>query len=73
MSKKLLSVTVKGKEHTWSFSFYEDPKLLDEWRADGLEVEEILNVVPVWAIDAGLLLPWCFFQDLLNFKNPFNR
>ena len=73
MAKKLLSVTVKGNEKTWAFNFYGDPKLLDEWREDGLEVIEILNVIPVWVVDAGLLRPWVFFQDALNFRNPLSR
>jgi hypothetical protein len=71
MGKKLLSVTVQGKEKKWSFNFYEDPKYIQEWRNDGLVIYEILNTVPVWVVDFGLLKPWVFFQDVFNFKNPF--
>jgi len=66
--KKLLSVEVKGADKTWSFSFYGDPKHIDVWRDDGLEISEIINVIPEWVIDLGLIRPWIFFQDLFNFK-----
>lgn len=71
MGKKLLSVTVQGKEKTWIFNFYEEPKYIQDWRNDGLVIDEILNTVPVWIVDCGLLKPWVFFQDVFNFKNPF--
>lgn len=70
--KKLLSVEVKGQEKSWSFEFYGDPKYLDEWRQDGLEINEIVNTIPLWAIDLGLTKIWIFFQDLFNF-NLFKR
>ena len=71
MSKKLMSVTVRGYRKTWSFNFYGDPKHLNEWRTDGLEIGEIENVIPVWIVTLGLTRMWCFFQDVFNFKNPF--
>ena len=71
MAKKLLSVTVHGNERQWGFSFYGDPKYLPEWRADGLEIDQIENVIPEWVVDMGLLRPWCFVQDVIHFKNPF--
>lgn len=70
MMKKLLSIAVTGKEKTWSFDFYGDAKYLKEWREDGLIVDEILNTVPVWIVNLGLLKPWIFLQDIFNFKNP---
>ena len=71
MSKKLLSITVKGIEKTWSFSFYFDPQYINEWRADGLDVVEIENVIPIWAQRLGLTKIWCRLQDIFNFKNPW--
>jgi hypothetical protein len=68
MGKKLMSVEVKGKHSRWGFEFYGDPAYLEEWRADGLEVYEIVNTIPVWVVRWGLTLPWCFMQDLFNFK-----
>ena len=66
--KKLLSLEVKGAEKSWSFSFYGDPKHLNEWRQDGLEIDEICNTIPEWVVDIGLSKPWIFIQDLFNFK-----
>lgn len=71
MGKKLFSVTVRGNRHTWSFHFYGDSSNLQTWRDDGLEIDEIINTIPEWAVDLGLLRPWCFFQDLFHFRNPF--
>jgi len=71
MAKKLYSLDVRGKQHEWGFHIYADPKHVEDWRADGLEVYEICNVVPVWIVDMGLLRVWCFFQDIFHFKNPF--
>ena len=66
--KTLLSIEVKGNDHAWSFSFYGDPKYLDEWREDGLEINAIVNVVPAWVVDLGLTKIWIFIQDIFNFK-----
>lgn len=65
---KLLSVTVRGHSKTWSFNFYGDPRYIEEWRADGLETDVIENVIPEWAVHAGLTRPWCFWQDVFNFN-----
>lgn len=40
-------------------------------RSDGLNIIVPENIIPAWVVDAGLLRPWCFLQDLWNFKNPF--
>ena len=69
--KKAMVVDVRGKRHKWGFLFYGDPKDLAEWRADGLEVYEVENIVPAWAVAFGLGRLWCIGQDLLNFKNPW--
>ena len=68
MGKRLLSIQVKGQNKTWSFNFYGDPKYLDEWREDGLEIDEVINSIPVWVNEIGLTRPWIFFQDLFNFR-----
>jgi hypothetical protein len=73
MSKKLHTLVVKGKNHTWAFDVYASPEYVAEWRADGLTVEEISNVVPNWIVEIGLTRVWCFVQDLFHFKNPFGR
>lgn len=66
--KKLLSITVKGKSHTWSFNFYGDDKYLDQWRDDGLDIDEVVNVIPEQIAAFRLTKIYCFLQDMFNFK-----
>lgn len=68
MSKKLLSITVKGNHHEWSFNFYADHKYIQEWRDDGLEIDEICNIIPTWVVNSGLTKIWVRLQDWFNFK-----
>lgn len=70
MSKKLMFVVVRGKRSQWMFEFYGDPQYLDEWRADGLDVNIIENTIPNW-LPIGWERAWCIAQDLFNFRNPF--
>lgn len=65
---KRLAVTVKGKEKDWCFIFTGDPQYLDEWRADGLEVDEVVNIVPDWVAAIGMTRAWCKMQDIINLK-----
>jgi len=69
--KKKCCVTVQGNNHLWSFDVVLDTKYLEEYRADGLEVYVIENSFPTWVADIGMVRVWCFFQDIINFKNPF--
>ena len=75
MGKKLISIDVRGKNHTWGFAFYGDPKNIAEWQADGLEVYEIENVIPEWVAGLGVfgIRIWCLLQDLWNLRNPFRN
>lgn len=68
MTKKLLSVTVRGDNHTWTFNFVGDTRYLDDWRSDGLEIDEIENIIPEWVVYYGLTKVWCKLQDWFNFK-----
>lgn len=64
---KPYTLTVKtesGKE--FSFTTLVDPKYVEEWRAEGIEINELLNVIPEWVVDLGLMRPYIFFQDLLR-------
>lgn len=70
---KVYSISVRGKDKEWSFHFYGDPQHLPEWREDGLEIHEVVNMVPVWVVRLGCVRAWCFFQDIFNFKNPFAK
>lgn len=70
--RRLHNLTIRGKDKTWGFTINVDPKYLPEWRADGLEIDEIVNSVPMWVVELGIPVRlWCFFQDIFNFKNPF--
>lgn len=66
-------IQVDGKEHEWSVHALMTQTQVDDMRADGVEVGVIENKIPFWVADAGLIGPWCFFQDLWNFKNPFRN
>jgi hypothetical protein len=72
MARKLLMVTVRGTQHTWAFPFYGDPADMPDWAADGLDVVEVVNVIPDW-VPPGMTRLWCALQDVFNFKNPFAR
>jgi hypothetical protein len=61
--KQTLSITVRGKQKTWSFNFTGDPQHLADWEADGLEVYEVLNSIPLWAQQIGLTHAWAAAQD----------
>lgn len=71
LRRKLLHITVRGKDKTWGFEFYGYPRYLDEWRADGLDIVEVVNTVPMWVVDLGLTRARCFAQDVFNFRNPW--
>lgn len=73
MAKKLLSIDVRGNVHSWGFLFYGDPKHIPEWRADGLNVVQVENIIPAWVADLGLTRPWCFMQDVFNLRNPWRQ
>jgi hypothetical protein len=68
MSQKLLSVTVKGKHKKWSFNFYGDPKHIDEWEADGLEIYIVNYSIPEWVVDMGLTKVYCRLIDFVTFN-----
>lgn len=67
------SVTVRGKQHEWSFRVQATEEHVADWRADGLEVFELVNTVPVWVNDIGLTRAWVFLQDLWNLPSNWGR
>ena len=67
MKKRFLIITW-GKEKAWSFMFMGDDRHLDDWLEDGLEVYEVVNTVPMWAVNLGLTRIWILAQDIFNFR-----
>jgi len=65
---KLYTVETRGKYKTWAINWYCDPKDVDAMREDGIEIFEIVNIVPGWIVDLGLMRPYIFIQDLWNFR-----
>lgn len=64
----LCTIQIKGREKTWAFTTDVDTKYLAEWQADGVEIYELCNTIPLWAQQLGLTHVWCRVQDFLNFK-----
>ena len=62
--KRSIARVVKGREKQWGFTVQGDPRYLEEWQADGLDVSLCQNEVPAWAVRLGLLRPWVALQDL---------
>lgn len=58
--KHRATVTVNG----WNFATYVDPKHLPEWKAAGVQIYLVENIVPLWVAQLGLTRPWCAVQDL---------
>ncbi|GAB2471774.1 hypothetical protein GCM10027082_24070 [Comamonas humi] len=69
--KTTISIVVKGKTKTYDFHFKGDPKYIPEWEEQGLEVAEVLNSIPEWAVRAGLLRPWIAVQDFWRWLRLF--
>lgn len=73
MSKKLYGLTIRGNQRIWLFDVYVDSRYVEEWRMDGIDIDDICNTIPVWIVNLGLTKAWCFLQDCFYFKNPFDR
>lgn len=71
---KIYALRVRGKTKDWEFHVDVDPKYVQEWRDDGLNIDPVINIIPAWWVNAGFSIKfWCFWQDLFNFKNPFKE
>ena len=70
---KKYAVIVRGNEKEWIFTTFLNPKYINDCLEDGIQIEEVINSVPLWAHQLGLMRIWFFFQDLFNFKNPFKK
>lgn len=67
MIKRLFALRVKGKSHDYYFQVWLDPQFLDEWREEGIELDEIINTIPGW-LPSVLVKPWVVLQDIFNFR-----
>jgi hypothetical protein len=65
------TISVRGREHEWSVTWDAPQGQIDAMRDDGIDVGLVMHTVPEWAVSVGLLRPWCFVQDVWNFRNPF--
>jgi hypothetical protein len=66
-------VDVRGKRSEWGIPADLSREAIEAMREDGLNIIIPENIIPAWVVGAGLLRPWCFLQDLWNFKNPFRQ
>ena len=64
MKPLFYTLNIRGKEHNWSFPVEAKPKHLQEWRDDGLDMDEVFNAVPMGIVNLGLTKPYCLMQDL---------
>jgi hypothetical protein len=62
--KKVLGITIQRKTKQWNFETVGDEKHIEEWRADGVQIDEVVNKIPEWIVIAGMSRIWCFFQNL---------
>jgi hypothetical protein len=60
--KQPMTVVVRGKHHTWAFSFKGDPAHLPDWIGDGLDVTVIEGTIPAWMAGTPLMHPWLWLQ-----------
>lgn len=67
------SVEIRGKKSTWGVDWNASMEQVEAMREDGINVLLIQNSIPLWVAEIGLARPWCFFQDIWNFKNPFRK
>jgi hypothetical protein len=61
-------VTVRGRQHEWGFPMRGTDNDAAEWRADGFDVSETVNVIPGW-VPAPLVGWWCRVQDVWNWPS----
>ena len=69
--KKALQIVVQGKTAAFAFSFQGDPKHIPEWTAQGLQVDEVVNSVPVWVVRVRLTRLWIAVQDSWSWLRIF--
>lgn len=71
--KQRVELAVRGRTSEWAVHCDMSREQIDAMVADGIDVGILHHSVPMWAVDMGLLRPWCFVQDVWNFRNHFNK
>lgn len=70
--KKSVTLSVRGRCSEWAIDCHMSQDQINAMIADGIEVFELHNSIPMWVADLGLARPWCFAQEVFNFRNPFS-
>lgn len=68
MIKQKYSLEVRGENKKWSIDLWADPRHVEDWLEDGLEVYRLHGSIPVWAVNMGLTSIWFAIQDIFNFR-----
>jgi len=63
----------RGRTHTWALLIHRTEEAAADMRADGIELHEVANTVPLWAANLGLARLWCFTQDVWTWPGNWRR
>lgn len=69
MRKKRYSLMVRGRTKQWSFDLWAAPEHVEDWREDGLIVDELIATAPQWAFDIGIGRLWMWVDEILGYLN----
>lgn len=61
--KEYYGIIVNGNNKKWGFDLYIDPKYVNDWIEDGIEIYKIENTIPEIINNMGLTRLWCWLQD----------
>ena len=68
---KMAFIEIIGKSATWCITAPMSEIQIESMRNDGVDVHEVMNQIPEWAVELGLTRVWCFMQDVWHFRSPF--
>lgn len=61
--RRTYTIGVQGRSGArYEFPFEGEPEHLPGWLAEGFEIDEVLNTIPLWVQRLGLTRPWCRMQ-----------
>jgi hypothetical protein len=69
--KRPHSLIVRGAEHVWSARIYLEPDHAEQWQDDGVEVYELVCIIPAWAQRLGLSRVFCAAQQTWQWLRLF--